>query len=292
MTKTLLIALGVVLTLPMSAKSAIIGGWGVAAITSTASNCPSFCTSDNGGQFARDSESAEEGSFAFASENTFGQTQSLAELTGIGDLPLLKAEASSDAGRGAFATAFAAQAYTYGGTTATTLTLDFDLTGTVGNNDNNAYKSNIISSNVAVVKTSGGDFFSDFGTLVFEVLSGEERVGYESMFISLSNSDTFASIDIDLNPGDDYFVIADLRANARNGFADAFSTLAAQYVTVDPNDPDIRTALTTEQLGSLGISAITAPSIPVSVPEPTTLLLFGTSLLGFMATHRRRRIRH
>jgi hypothetical protein len=69
------------------------------------------------------------------------------------------------------------------------------------------------------------------------------------------------SITFSVNPGDDFYVVANLSANAQNGIADGWGTLNLQFANA--------TGLT-----------------PAAVPLPATIWLFAAACMGIFRTRR------
>ena len=96
MNKVVLITSSLVaLTFSTISSASLITGWGVQTGTSTASNCPSYCTTSGGGQFEYDSQGGEHHTQAISNETSYGTAQALADFSGLGYLPTLKVLASS-----------------------------------------------------------------------------------------------------------------------------------------------------------------------------------------------------
>jgi hypothetical protein len=249
--------------LPLQANAAIIDGYGVSAAASTASNCPSYCTTAGGGDFQYDNDGGEFNTSAYAFENSYAEGEAYAALNGMTYLPTLKVQASSDEGRQGSATAFGIQGFTYSGA-ATTINLDFNLHGSVVDNPT-GYTGNTLQASVAVLKGSQLDYYADFSTLVYEVAFDLDTLGIESIFINEGiNIDMPGFISFDIADGDDFYVVAQLRATGKNGYADAWNTLTLEF------DDDTG-------LEAAGV-----------VPVPAALWLFGSGLLGLVGVARRR----
>jgi hypothetical protein len=254
----------VLLYVPSVTTAAILDGFGAESSAGTASNCPSYCTSADGGDFQYDSDGGEYSASAFAEESSYGLGRAQASLSGSSYLPELKVLGSSDLGKRGSGTAFAIQGFSYDGP-ATNFTLNMTLDGSITDNLT-GYTSNSLSAKIAVLKGSTLSWYADFGTLVYEV-AGETttRVGLVNMFLSDSglNQSTADSISFDLNPGEDFYVVTEMTAGGQNGIADAWNTLNLDF--------DDDTGLT-----------------PAIIPEPSSLLLIG--LAGVVLGCRRRRV--
>jgi len=263
-TKYLLTA-GIAAYLPIAANAAIIEGYGVSTGASTASNCPSYCTSAGGGDFQSDIDGGEFSSTAYALETSYAVGEAYAALNGSSYLPTLKVQASSDAGKQGSATAFGIQGFTYSGA-ATTIDLGINLHGSVEDNPS-GYAYNVLEARVAVLKGSQLDYYADFGTLVYEIAWDLDNLGIESVFINTGiDIDAPGMISFDIANGDDFYVVAELSATGQNGYADAWNTLTMAF--------DDDTGL---QAASVG-----------AVPVPAAAWLFGSGLLALIGFARRR----
>lgn len=266
MTRQLIIAtlfLGASYGIPAITNAAILNGYGTHASAGTASNCPSFCTTANGGDFQSDSAGGEFSTSAFAEESSYGLGRAQATLSGSSYLPELKALGSSDVGKRGAGTAFGVQGFIYSGP-AKNLTLDMNLDGSITDNPV-GYTSNTLGASIAILKGSSLDWFPDFATLVFEVAgSTTTQVGVVQMFLSEPglNQSTSDSISFDVEPGDEFYVVTELNASGQNGTADAWNTLTLNF--------DNNSGLT-----------------PAAVPEPTSLAVFATAIV-LMLGHRKK----
>lgn len=243
-----------------SAQAAIISGYGATAWTSTNSNCPSYCT----GPSAYDSDGGAGQSSASSVEDTYNFARSYVSLSGSTYLPILRVEAESDPMSNAVANAMGVQGYTYSGVDATTITLDFNLHGSVGVADTNASNRNVLEAGVAVFIGSELEFLGGYGTMVYENIL--PPVDSQQIFISQGTDvNQFGSINFDINPGDDFFVLGYLSASSRNGFAESWNTLTLEF------EDD-------SYLAAADVSA---------VPVPAAVWLFGSGLLGLIGIARR-----
>ncbi|MGI9290262.1 MAG: VPLPA-CTERM sorting domain-containing protein [Gammaproteobacteria bacterium] len=252
--KTTGVALSI-LVLSTSANAAIVDGYGMAASTGTQSNCPSFCTTADGGDFERDFAGGEFSTLAVSSANSYGTAQASAQYSGLSTtyLPILNAYASSGLGKGASAEATGIQGYTYTGADKS-ITLNFNLHGSV-ENGGGGYASNQLRADIAVIAASSIPFETDFGTLIFEEVF-DDVVDYTSLFISSGlDVDSPGSITFDVTDGMDFYVFAGLEASAKNGVADASNTLSLEFSD------------------AVGLEAAV-------VPVPAAVWLFGSALAG------------
>jgi len=263
--------LGLAVTFPLSAQSAIINGYGAYASAGSASNCPSYCTSSDGGDFQSMEDGAEFSTSASASESSYATANAYSSLSGSTYLPTLKVDSSADAGVAGYSTAFGVQGYTYSGST-TTIYLDVSLHGSVEDNAGSAYKSNNLSASVAVLMGNSLDWYPSYGTLVYEVSTlpvvGEVNVGITSG-IDVTATDV---IELILEDGDEFFVVAQMSAYSNNGYVDAWNTLMMGF-----ND----------EFGNAADAGLTAASVS-AVPVPAAVWLFGSGLLGLVGIARRR----
>jgi len=261
--------LSLLLCAPMAANAVIVNGYGATASTGTASYCPSYCSTEFGGDFANDSAGGEFSNTAFSEESTYALGRAQSSLTGGTYLPELRVLASSELGRRGGATAFGIQGFTYSGALSTTITLDLVLDGSITDNPS-GYTDNDLRADVAVLLGSSLSWYANFATLVYEV-AGETttRAGVKSLFLSTPgiNQTATDAISFDINPGDDFYVVASMGAHGQNGVADAWNTLTLNF------DDD---------------TGLTAASIS-NVPVPAAVWLFGSGLLGLVGISRRKK---
>lgn len=258
---------GLIMAAPLTANAAIISGYGVEASSYTASNCPSYCTTAGGGDFQSDISGGEFITSAYSLETSYASGESQASLSGSTYLPTLRVRADASAGKGGFANAFGVQGFTYSGASSTTLTLNFNLHGSVGDGVS-GYVYNTLRTDVAVVYGSSLEWYPHFATLIYEIIPGNnmDLVDAQSLFISNGTDvNTSSSITFDLDPGTDFFVIASMEAASKNGFADAWNTLTMSF----DNDT--------------GLAAASVSSVPI----PAAVWLLGSGLLGLLGIARR-----
>lgn len=226
----LTLVLGALLATPTTANAAIVNGFGAYASAGTASNCPSFCTSADGGDFQSNFDGGEFSVFAFAEETSYGVGQGQATLSGMSYLPELKVLGSADEGMRGEGTSFGIQGFNYDGP-ATNLTLNMTLDGSIVENST-GYADNTLAASIAVLKGSTLAWYPDFATLVYEV-AGETttRLGVVQMFLSEPglNQSTSDSISFDIDSGEDFYVVAEMTATGQNGIADAWNTLTLSF---------------------------------------------------------------
>jgi len=259
------------LSLVSTADAALIH-WGAQAGTSVA-DCPSFCTNFNFGPTLGGENVANTG-ISSVSESR-GNARASASLTGGLSTPLLKAEsAANPTFKGAFATAFGVQGYTYNGT-GETLTLDIALDGLVTDPEMDPLDTRVYLE-VVLYEPEPFGFFSDRGTLDFEVGANplsQPDSSEASVFLQLDHTNTTndsGQIFIDITTGDEFYIWAFMRAESQSGnaatSADAFNTGTMNFV----GNPDL-----------------TAASAAV-VPLPAPVWLFGSGLLGLVGIARRK----
>ena len=258
------IFLGLSLTLPAATQAAIVSGYGVYANTTTVSNCPSYCTGD----FQRDNDGGEFLTSAASQENTYAVASSSATLETTGYLPTLRVDATAADNLGGFATAFAIQGFTYDGLESSLFNLNYNLHGSAVSNPGGSILDNQVNARVAVIQTSDLPFYTHYATLVYEVAGGT-RLGTD--FISILGGDDInkaGSLSFMLNPGDDFYVITEVEAISKGGYADGWNTFTMSFED------------------DTGLTAATAVS---AVPVPAAVWLFGSGLLGLVGVARRKR---
>jgi hypothetical protein len=246
-----------------SAHATITSGFGVVASASTFGNCPSYCT---GFAFASSGDGGEGLLSAQASESTYGTARAQVFFNAATDyLPQALVYGSSDEGRLAAGAAFAAQGFSFTDPVARTLSLTVNLEATLTPGQS-GYQFNYAQADIAIFKTSALGWYPSFGTLAFEV-GADSLVTYDYLFITAPGfHQTSTTLSVDLNPGDDFYVVVELIGHGQNGTTDAWGTLSAQF-----DDP----------------SGIVAAAIPV--PEPTTPALWLLGSVGLLAGAVRRR---
>ncbi|WDE04292.1 PEP-CTERM sorting domain-containing protein [Thalassomonas viridans] len=265
-------AAGLILSAVMSftAQASLISHYGAYAGGSTASNCPSYCSTSDGGDILRASDGGQSSNSAYASEVSYGYAEAYAALDGSSYLPTLKVQASSGNRKGGDAEAFAMQRYTYTGNEATTIDLDFNLHGSVADNANGGYNSNSLRADVAIFIGDSLAWSTDLATLYYELAYDMEK-DKSSLFIN-SGTDVNqpGSLSFDLEPGENFFVVASIKAKSRNGEADAWNTLSLSFAD------------------DTGLVAASADNTQVDVPEPASLGMFGLTL-GLLSLRRRKK---
>ena len=266
MNKSLLVTALLSASFSFNASAAITTGWGTYASTNTASNCPSYC--GGGGDFQYDSMGDEFITASSAEENAYANAKAYASLSGSSYLPTLKVEASAAQGKGGSASAFAVQGFSYTGAATSTITLNVNLHGSVGDAAS-GYSNNTLRGDIAIFIGEGLEWYPHFSTLVYEVAYSApvENAGTESLFITNGNDvNTAVSMSFDLNAGDSFYVVSLMAANSKNGFVDGWNTM-----TMDFNDA----------------SQLQAVS---QVPVPNAAWLFGSALVALAGIGRTRRI--
>lgn len=255
----------VLATLPLTSHATIISGYGVSASTTTASNCPSYCTTSGGGNFERNSSGGEFSVSATAQEESYAKAKSFASFSDAGYLPQLKVQTEADAGKGGFASAFASQGFTNTSDDLLTISLNLNLHGSVGHNDN-GYENNSLRSDIAIFSEESIEFYDDIPTLASEF--GYDMIGdVTSLFINDGDDVNVGELlTFDIEAGESFFIAANLYASSKNGYVDAWNTL-----TVDFTDLSV--------LNSLSIAS---SPVVASVPEPSGILLLSVGLAGLV----------
>jgi hypothetical protein len=247
----------------LTSQATIIGdSYGVSASVSTYGNCFPGCTVSNDDEFSSISSGGVLDTSSTTSESTHASGAALANLTGLDYLPTLKVMASADLGKKASATAYAQQGFDYLGEEATSISLNLNLHGSVGNNSS-GYSSNTLSAKVGILIGEQLDYYPSFGTSYYEfgLLGGSFGAGTRSLFINNGEDvDVQGNISFDLEPGDSFFVISEMNASSQNGFADAWNTLSMSFID------------------STGLNATSNSSTINPVPEPSTILLLMLAL--------------
>lgn len=271
------------------------GAWAQTALfavetsVSTISPCPSFCGGPGlASAFDSDGGIGQSTSNALLN-NADGNGRAFADLSGPTELPILKAEAFSNAQTASTrssrvaAHAFGLQGFYVGGTS---YSLDVTLSGIA--NDVPAAGAGVFNEDGSIVahvmvirdEDPGTDiaFSSDYASMKFEYIPSSDLTllaeifhpsGLTSLVIPADN--TFHNLATTINvtgllPGELIYVWASLSASGtRGGFGDAYSTLTMQF-----QDPT-------------GLSHVAA------IPEPAEylMLLAGLGVLG--AAKRRKR---
>ena len=243
MLKKVLLGSAIALSSAIVSAEITLDGWGTSASVFTFSECPSYCTGDL--------EIVEQGGVDLDSSiatlnNASGNGQALAEVNGSGYTPVLKALSSSNENKGVNANAWGIQQYTYTGTEETILELNLNLHGSVSGDGK-------IIGHVAVIKGDELPWTGDMATLIYEMVDYEDVLGHDSLFItSGDNQTTNTVIEITLNPGESFFVRADLLTNGRReGAADAYNTFTMSF----DDDSQLQAANQPEQEDNLSYSA-------------------------------------
>ena len=194
----------------VSAADAALIHWGAQAGTSVA-DCPSFCTNFTFGPTLGGENVANTG-ISSVSESR-GNARASASLTGGLSTPLLKAESAANPRfKGAFATAFGVQGYTYNGT-GEMLSLDIALDGLVTDPEMEPFDTRVYLEVVLYASDPFG-FFSDRGTLDFEVGANplsQPDSSEASVFLQLDHTNTTndsGQISIDVTTGDEFYIWA------------------------------------------------------------------------------------
>jgi hypothetical protein len=222
-----LVAGAAVVALPAHAQDS----FAVQTATSTGYPCPSFCGGP-GGRFDFDGD----GGIGFTSSasslsNIDGNARAEAQLTGPTSLPVLRAEAFSNANSSAGASAAGMQRFWLGDGSLDSYTLTAALTGNATGN---------VEANVILFRDNDPDspapFHPDYGTFRFEVLAGNddlEILALATLTLPATGAAESASAELQaegLSFGDLVYVWADLNAfGIRGSYGDAFNTLNLEF---------------------------------------------------------------
>ncbi|KGJ91906.1 hypothetical protein [Colwellia psychrerythraea] len=224
-------------------------------VDTTTAECSSYCTNYSstfdGGEMQASAESTINGSGSSAS--------ALSDLTGSTYLPNLKVKSTASANYSGVANAYAVQRYKYTGPSYKTISINLNLHGS--SMENTANDETYISSNTGIVMGAELDYYPNFD-LLYEL--GTEFAAVASMRIRNGIDVNEAGVlNFDVNPGDIFFVISDMKATAQDGYSDAWNTLTMNFT--DPTN----------------LVAASAPTGPVpSIPEPKIILLFVFALFS------------
>lgn len=259
--KSLKLALAGALTLLMSNASAtLISGVGAFASVGAFNYCPSYCTGDYSGN----SNGGEGITEAYAEVTDYGYGQAYSSFVDGSYLPLLRVETSAGLRKEAGATAFSVQNYTNTGLSTKTIDLNINLHGSVASNTGDA--DNRLSANIAILGGTALEWYPRFGTLLSEVAAHLPRIDLANLSISDGlDVNEFTTISFDIAAGESFYIVSEIRATSKNGYADAWNTLSMSF----QNGSNLQAAIQT-----------TSPTNPTSVPEPETLFLFALGLTG------------
>lgn len=212
--------------------------YGAQAVTSVA-DCPSFCTNFTFGPTLGGEGITSSGTSSVSQSR--GSATASAQLTGGLNTPVLKAKSNANPNsKGAFATAFAVQGYTYNGP-GETLTLDINLDGLVDDPEMDPSDTNV-SLEVVLYETNPFGFYSDRGTLDFEVGANpllqndlsEASVQLQLNYLNTTNDS--GQISVNVATGDEFYIWALLRAESKSGLnatsADGFNTGTMAFLEV------------------------------------------------------------
>ncbi|QBG37542.1 PEP-CTERM sorting domain-containing protein [Litorilituus sediminis] len=249
---------GALLTLTsLTSQAGIISGWGANTWTRTGDDCMNRCD-----LIEYDRDGGHLSTYSRAEENTYGETRALVDITGAGYLPTLKVYAkASTPDLYNTATAFASQGFDYLGSTSTTISLDINLHGSVTGNAR-------LSSAVGVLIGDHWGYYAGFATGFGEagLLSGMGNGGENYLSIlSGTNVNKQGNISFNINPGESFYILSEMRASATNGIADSWNTLTMNFADASK------------------LRAATAPKNG-TIPEPSVLLLM---LLGLGFVYRK-----
>ena len=246
--------------------------WGAEARTSVA-NCPSFCTDFSFGPSLGGENVTISGTSSIA--DTRGSAMASAALSGGISTPVLKAQSEANSGfKGAFATAFAVQGYTYNGV-GEILTLDVSLDGLVNDPEMDPTDTSV-TLEVVLYQSDPFGFYMDRGTLDFEVGAvplKQPDTSEASVKLQLDHTNTMTDsgqINVDVSNGDEFYIWAYMRAISQSGSnatsADAFNTGTMDFQCARDLTP--------------------AAS---SVPLTAAAWLFGSGIIGLIGIARRKK---
>jgi len=229
---------------------------------------PTFGTFTRGHDLEPPSE-AEDGGPGSATASILGPTyQTEAGLGGPTYTPILKASSVSvNADGDDDFTASVAEAYqTFTSSITQTITLDLSLHGIV-TNAGTALSSSYVLGDIKVIGGSGFSLSDTYcsGQYAFGIYLCGSNLGSSNLYIPDGDVTLLDSISFDVSAGEQFAVYGILRANSRDGSADAFNTLQMNF------EDD---------------TFIEAVAIPV--PEPATIWLVLSGLLGVFGVVRRR----
>ena len=245
---------------------------------STISPCPSFCGGPGG-----ISDFDSDGGVGFTTSSTSllnidGMGNAQAELLGPADLPILKAEAFSNAeSPGVRSSRVAAQAFGLQGfyVPDPNYSLDITLTGIALDEPGSSNIDGSLQANVMIIRDNDPnteiEFSTDYASMRFEFLGGfsdlelladsVDGLGQSTLVLPADNTVQSVSTTLNaagLNYGDLIYVWAQVTASGtRGGFADGFDTLTMQFN---------------------GLPTLSHDPLP-PIPEPTTGLLLLSGLL-------------
>jgi hypothetical protein len=169
----------------------------------------------------------------------------------------------------AFTEAFASDLFEFLGTTPTTLSITFTLTGKIANAPPDPSQQTVIASQIAVFAPTNYEFTSDLGQLRFNgtsvVLTYDDSTLRRTADTAGGTFTLTKTLSFTASPGDQFYVWQVLRAwaagDARS--ADAYSTLSASF-----DQPQLVRSL--------------------AVPEPAQVVLLALAAAALLALRRKR----
>lgn len=181
-------------------------------------------------------------------------------------LPILSADAS---GAGARAFAYGVQGYTYSGISKS-ITINFNLHGSVGDNVTGAVaEDNELLAFMAVVSSSSIPATASIFHLLLdspEIAPNDVIAFGDTSITNGINQNSLGSLTFNVFNGMDFYVAAEIDANAKNGFADGSNTFTMQF-----DD-------------ATGLTAVAMSAVPV----PAAVWLFGSGLISLIGIARRK----
>lgn len=245
-----------VLLFSLASQAQVPGEWGASANGAHADCTDDTCASWSG-LYVEDADGGVNvPSASYSLTNSQGTATSSAVYDGLLAEPLLTAFAASNANAFQQGTAVGVQGYTYDAGSPGTITLSTSLTGTNTNPDADALTG--LSARVSLVRADAGFLFT-YASFVDLLFADAPFVEYEVTANGPVNQSQMVAID--LNPGDQFYVVSTLAASAAgNGAsADSSNTLTMEFTVANAGeDPDPYTTLTPSQAAQ----AVNVPVLP------------------------------
>ncbi len=255
---------------PFGVFASIGNGWGVSSAAFSKNGCAVDSGCDNqsvvltGGQWQSTSNS-----YAYV---LGGQGAGYSELLGEHFLPQLGVAAISGENERAQAIAYANQGYKYLGLEPVTLTLLIELHGGILENIEGSYSEGVIEAGVAIDKVLD-DAVQEDGLIIQDL---NDIFDHASNNLVLDGDTAFVAdqITIDLVPGDEFFIIAELIVDVSNRYAGDLDEIYSQLVLGFVDD-----------LGNAVNPALLEPAstLAETVPFPVSALFLLFVFLFFVA---------